>query len=84
MYYPALIIRWFLTSLILLKLKDNPALQIIFLMIISIIQQAYTIKQHPHEDKKTHAMTLFIEIVGVTGYLLGLIGVVSNAAGDKN
>jgi hypothetical protein len=53
-------------------------------MIISIIQQAYTITQHPHEDKKTHAMTLFIEIIGVTGYLLGLIGVVSNAAGDGN
>ncbi|TNV87291.1 hypothetical protein FGO68_gene9418 [Halteria grandinella] len=71
-YVPYLMIKWLLTSMILVILRDHPATQIFVFLIISVISQGYLIYVQPLDTRLENAISLFNELM-VSLYLYVLI-----------
>ncbi len=65
------LIRWTITTAILVFAKDNCAAQILILLLVSIVYQVLLISGKPFENGFTNKMSLFTELlVSVYLYLL--------------
>ena len=59
---PLVLLRWAITNVILVTLKDSFLIQIFTLMIISVIFQALIIKGQPLETRGENLQGLFLEV----------------------
>ena len=66
------LVRWTLTTLILIVMKDYDEFQILSLLLISVVYSAFLIRGRPFEDSFQNKMSLFTEIV-VSIYLYLLL-----------
>lgn len=61
-WQPITLIRWTLTNIILVFLRDHYAVQIISFLIISVVAQALIVSAQPFDSALDNRMNLFIEI----------------------
>jgi hypothetical protein len=61
-WQPITLIRWTLTNIVLVFLRDHYAVQIISFLIISVVAQALILSAQPFDSALDNRMNLFIEI----------------------
>jgi hypothetical protein len=66
------LIRWTITTAILIFLKDHNEFQILFLLILSLLYSSFLITGRPFESSFENKMSLFTEIM-VSVYLYMLL-----------
>ena len=66
------LIRWTITTIILIFLKDHNEFQILSLLMISVLYSAFLIQGKPFDDTFSNKMSLFTEII-VSIYLYILL-----------
>ena len=65
---PLILLRQALTIIILVILRNNPALQILILLILSVLSQIMIFKYQPYDSRLTNVVT-FINELAVSVYL---------------
>ena len=70
---PLNLLRWVLTLIFLVTLKDTPSFQILTLLILSVLQQALIICYLPYDTKEINLLSLYNELAVSVYLYLGLL-----------